>query len=86
MNETNINWVLVNTVEINGKKFYEWNHITDALDIYDFSPKYYKCPEILLKDYPNKKFISEESMLKLCKENLGELDILPGIIVKKQIT
>ena len=85
MSETNINWVFVETVEINEKNFYYWNHLTDALNIQDFNPRYYKCSEILLKDHPNKMFISEADMLKLCREHLGELNIMPGIIVKKQI-
>ena len=85
MSETNINWVLVETVEINDKKFYYWDHVIDALNIHDFNPRYYKCNEILLKNCPNKIFISETDMLRLCQDKLGELNIMPGIIVKKQI-
>jgi hypothetical protein len=84
MTETNINWVCVTTVEIKNTKFYYWNHIVDALDIHDFSPKYYKCDEVLLKEHPNMKFISEENMLKLCREKLGELELLPGVVVPKK--
>lgn len=82
--ETNINWVLVETVEVSSKKFFNWNHLVDALDIHDFNPKYYKCGEVLIRDYPNKKFVSEADMLKLCQEKLGELEILPGAIVPKK--
>ena len=84
MSETNINWVLVETVEVSGKKFFYWNHLVDALNLHDFSPRYYKCTEVLIRDHPNKKFISEADMIKLCKEKLGELDILPNTIVPKK--
>lgn len=82
--ETNINWVLVETIEVGQSKFYYWDHIVDALDIHDFNPRYYRCKEILLKDHPNKKFISENDMLKLCREKLGDLEIMPGVIVPKK--
>jgi hypothetical protein len=84
MSETNINYTYVLTVEKDNKNYYYWDHLVDAIDIHDFNPRYYKCKEVLLKDYPNKMFISEVDMLRVCKDKLGELEIMPGIIVSKK--
>ena len=85
MAETNINWVLVETVKVGKNNFYYWQHVVDALGINDFSPKYYICKEVIIHNYPNKTFISKSDLLKLCKEQLGELNIMPGVIVKKEV-
>ena len=84
MSETNINYTYVLTVEHNEKKYFYWDHIIDALDVHDFSPRYYKCKEVLIEDHPNKKFISEVDMYKMCREKLGELEVMPGIVVPKK--